>query len=241
MTDYPYARPGLLRQPCHYMYPPYGGADFLCAWAANRQRAMAALETGLAGVEPGAHVALPAACLGLLEALAGRQNDAACRILRLSAAAAAEAELPEAELPKAGTEVTLAPLLRGLLLRAARGQTSGGDALWLARLARKFEVAKRLFPAYEPHPLHGLGKPLDPDAGNRDIQLHALLAAALGLCGGPEPDLVRLNAQLKLNDVLCSEVSALPSQPEAGALALLSLRAEAWRVTALSPEGAPWR
>ena len=240
MTDYPYARPDLLRQPCHYMYPPYGGAEFLCAWAANRQRAMATLETGLAVVEPGADLALPAACLTLLEALAGPQDDAACRILRLSEAAA-EAELPEAALAKAGTEVALAPLLRGLLLRAALGQTSGDDALWLARLARKFEVAKRLFPAYQPHPLHGLGKSLDPDAGNRDLLLFALLAAALGLCGGPGTDLIRLNAQLKLNDVLCSEVSALPGQPEAGALALLSLRAEARRVAALSPEGAPWR
>lgn len=240
MTDYPYARPGLLRQPCHYMYPPYGGADFLCAWAADRQRALAALKDGLAVVEPGADLALPAACLALLETLAGPQDDATCRILRLSEAAA-EAELPEAALPKAGTEVTLAPLLRGLLLRAALGQTNEADALWLARLARKFEVAKRLFPAYQPHPLHGLGKPLDPGAGNQDLLLFALLAAALGLCGGPDADLVRLNAQLKLNDVLCSEASALPGQPKAAALALLSLRAEAWRVAALSPEGAPWR
>ena len=240
MTDYPYARPGLLRQPCHYMYPPYGGAEFLCAWAANRQCAMAKLETGLAVVEPGADLALPGACLPLLEALAGRQDDAPCRTLRLSAAAA-EAAAPAPPLPKAGTEVALLPLLRGLLLRAALGQANAADALWLTRLARKFEVAKRLFPAYQPHPQHGLGKPLDPDAGNQDLLLFALLAAALGLCGGPDADLVRLNAQLKLNDVLCSEVSALPGQPEAGALALLSLRAEAWRVAALSPEGAPWR
>jgi len=238
MTDYPYARPGLLRQPCHYMYPPYGGADFLCAWAANRQRAMAVLEDGLAGVEPGPHLDLPAACLPLFEALAGPQDDAACRILRLSEAIA-EAAFSGSALPEAGGEVALLPLLRGLLLRASTGQANEADALWLARLARKFEVAKRLFPAYEPHPLHGLGKPQDPDAGNRDILLFALLAAALSLCSGPDTDLVRLNAQLKLNDVLCSEISALPDQ--AGALALLSLRAETWRVAQLSPEAAPWR
>lgn len=239
MSGYPYARPGLLEQPCHYMYPPYGGADFLCAWAADRQRAMAALADALAAVEPGPAQALPGACMRLLEALAGPHDDAASRMLRQSADPAAPERALALPAPEAGVE--LAPLMRGLLLRAAAGRTDAADALWLARLARKFEVAKRLFPAYAPHPLHGLGKPLDPDAGNRDIRLHALLAAALGLCNGPETDLVRLNAQLKLNDTLCSELPALSGQPEAGALALLSLRAEAWRVAGLSPEGAPWR
>jgi hypothetical protein len=251
MTDYPYARPGLLRQPCHYMYPPYGGADFLCAWATHRQRAMTALEDALAALRPSADLALPGACLVLLEALAGPQEDAAARILRQNAARWPEPGAPESgliapALPEAGAEVALAPLMRGLLLRAAASRTNaandanGADALWLARLARKFEVAKGLFPAYAPHPLHGLGKPLDPDAGNQDILLFALLAAALSLCGGPDTDLVRLNALLKLNDVLCSEISALPGQAEAAALALLSLRAEAWRVAGLSPEDAPW-
>lgn len=242
MTGYPYARPGLLRQPAHYMYPPYGGADFLCAWTADRQRAMSILENTLAALPPHADLALPGACLALLEALAGPQEDATSRILRQSAASVSETAAPASALPEPDAEVTLAPLVRGLLLRAASGQTNDtADALWLARLARKFEVAKRLFPAYEPHPLHGLGKPLDPDAGNQDIRLHALLAVALGLCNGPDTDLIRLNAQLKLNDALCSEISALPGQAEPAALALLSLRAEAWRVAQLSPEGAPWR
>lgn len=240
MTDYPYARPGLLLQPGHYMYPPYGGADFLCAWATDRQRAMTALENTLAALRPSADLALPGACLALLEAFAGPQEDAAARILRQSAALTLESGPAEPALPEAGTEVALAPLLRALLLRAASGQTDAADALWLARLARKFEVAKRLFPAYEPHPLHGLGTPLNPDAGNQDIRLHALLAAALGLCNGPDTDLIRLNAQLKLNDALCSEISALPGQTEPAALALLSLRAEAWRMARLSPEDAPW-
>ncbi|MGE4265193.1 MAG: hypothetical protein AB7E46_12060 [Desulfovibrio sp.] len=240
MTGYPYARPGLLEQPCHYMYPPYGGPDFLRAWATDRQRAMAALEDVLAAVTPGAGLALPGACLARLEALAGPQEGAASRILRQSAAAVRQAAAPAPALPEPDAEVALAPLVRGLLLRAASGLADDSDSLWLARLARKFEVAKRLFPAYQPHPRHGLGAPLDPDADNRDIRLHALLAAALGLCGGPDTDLVRLNAQLKLNDALCSELPALSGQPEAAGLALLSLRAEAWRVAGLSPEDAPW-
>lgn len=235
--NYPYASPGLLAEPCRYMYPPYGGADFLRAWARQRGQAMARLAlavaehstTDAAPLEP----TLAGQALALLESFAGRQAD----LDALRAALPAPKPASEAN----GAEVALAPLLRALLVRAASGENSAADAQWLPRLARKIEVAKRLFPAYAPHPLYGLGTPTDPDAGNRDIGLHALLAAVLGLCPGPRTELRLLNAQLKLNDTLCSELPALAARPENAALALLSLRAEVWRVNALSPEDAPWR
>ncbi|SNS11268.1 hypothetical protein SAMN04488503_2794 [Humidesulfovibrio mexicanus] len=232
--SYPYASPGLLAEPCRYMYPPYGGADFLCAWAEQRGRAMAEL-AGVAALPQ--ESPLPGLCLALLESFAGRQAD----LDALRAALPAPKPAPKPASEANGAEVALAPLLRALLVRAASGENSAADAQWLPRLARKIEVAKRLFPAYAPHPLYGLGTPTDPDAGNRDIGLHALLAAALGLCPGPDTELRLLNAQLKLNDTLCSELPALAARPENAALALLSLRAEVWRVNALSPEDAPWR
>lgn len=240
--SYPYASPGLLAEPCRYMYPPYRGADFLRAWAEQRGRAIAEL-AGVAAVPQ--ESPLPGLCLALLESFAGRQAD--LDALRAALGAALGAALPTPALPALpapeadGAGVALAPLLRALLVRAASGGDSAADALWLPRLARKIEVAKRLFPAYAAHPLHGLGAPLDPEAGNRDIGLHALLAAVLGLCPGPDTELRLLNAQLKLNDTLCSELPALAANPENAALALMSLRAEVWRVNALSPEDAPWR
>lgn len=236
--SYPYASPGLLAEPCRYMYPPYGGADFLRAWARQRGLAMAKL-AGVAAAP--LESPLAALCLALLESFAGRQAelDGLRAALRTHLPAPTSPPLPTPETD--GADVALAPLLRALLVRAASGENSEADALWLPRLARKIEVAKRLFPAYAPHPLHGLGAPLDPEAGNRDIGLHALLAAVLGLCPGPDTELRLLNAQLKLNDTLCSELAALAARPENAALALLSLRAEVWRVNALSPEDAPWR
>ncbi|WP_449243248.1 hypothetical protein [Desulfovibrio sp.] len=230
MTGYPYTGESLLARPCRYMYPPYGGTAFLAAWARDRRRCAEALSAVVVQAGPDPDLALPGACLAVLEPLAGEWVDRAAPVLRRCAAFAPASEAaPE----NAGNELRLEPLLRAALWRVARGAAGDAEAGLLRRLARKFEVAKLLHPVYGPDFRQGRG-PTD------DVGLYALLAAGLGLFARAGEDLVLLNALLKLCDLLCSETGPLSGRAEASALALLALRIEDWRVRRLFPEGAAW-
>lgn len=238
-VDYPYTRGSRLLEPCHYMYPPYGGLEFLDAWTQDRSRCAQALEKRLAACAPGPGLALPGAVLLACGTVVGEWEAPAALVLRRSAALLEPGPAPA---PAWGEAVRTAPLLRGLLRRCAARGVAPDDEAWLQGLARKFEVAKRLLPAYGP----GLRKPEaeaqahDPTAGiAAALDRCALLAACLGVCGGAGTDLRRLNALLKLNDLLCSELAGLSASAEASALALLALRAEARRVRGLLERDAP--
>lgn len=70
------------------------------------------------------------------------------------------------------------------------------DPLWLDRFVRRFEISKRLYPAYA----RGL---TGPDGPADDLDIYALFA--LALARGHAGHVARINALLKVCDILCSQ------------------------------------
>lgn len=135
----------------------------------------------------------------------------------------------EARLPAWGEPAQTAPLLEALFAGLLSTGAEGDLGLWLDALARRFEVGKRLHPAYD-----GRFRPLDKrDFGHTGLYVRA--AEALLLAAEAFDDSVYLNASLKIVDTLCSVRRTL-GQDQGARLAGLIAR-ERCLVEALRREG----
>jgi len=135
--NYPYAAENRLDVPHAYMYAPYGGQDFLAAYADDRRVRLARHLQGTDCQLPG----------GLKDALA-----AAARSLagprRLDTFSPADA-------------TPLKPLLAALLAVLATGDHAAAQP-WLVRVIQRFEVSKKLYAGYAPGFRKGEGEARDP-------------------------------------------------------------------------------
>lgn len=226
---YPYVQPEILRRRKPYAYSPHCGLAFLEAYLVQRERTLAActerLRAWLGRPSPrdqGAPLAawrdLGAEFEPLLAAdpvalfgceVAGRAGDAG----KLEAA-----DGPEG-FPRSGPVSTEA-LLRTLVRQAwgPGGADLGQPGDTLARLARRFEIARRL-----PVALTALGRRAGPDgdAPLNDILLALALLRVFRLRGR----LRLLNAALKVQDHLCAAAETL-LEGEGLALFAVALRLE---------------
>ena len=153
--NYPYAAENRLGVPHAYMYAPYGGQDFLAAYADDRRVRLARHLQGTDCPPPG----------GLKDALA-----AAARALagprRLDTFSPADA-------------TPLKPLLAALLGVLANGDHAAAQP-WLVRVIQRFEVSKKLYAGYAPGFRKGEGEARDPA---RYAELALCLALAHALSG----------------------------------------------------------
>ena len=153
--NYPYAAENRLDVPHAYMYAPYGGQDFLAAYADDRRVRLARHLQGTDGLPPG----------GLKDALA-----AAARAL-------ASTRRPDTFSPAEPTP--LQPLLAALLGVLASGDPAAAQP-WLVRVIQRFEVSKKLYAGYAPGFRKGEGEARDPA---RYAELALCLALAHALSG----------------------------------------------------------
>lgn len=153
--NYPYAAENRLDVPHAYMYAPYGGQDFLAAYADDRRVRLARHLQGTDCPPPG----------GLKDALA-----AAARALagprRLDTFSPADA-------------TPLKPLLAALLGVLANGDHAAAQP-WLVRVIQRFEVSKKLYAGYASGFRKGEGEARDPA---RYVELALCLALAHALSG----------------------------------------------------------
>jgi len=154
-VNYPYAAENRLDVPHAYMYAPYGGQDFLAAYADDRRVRLARHLQGTDCPPPG----------GLKDALA-----AAARALagprRLDTFSPADA-------------TPLKPLLAALLGVLANGDHAAAQP-WLVRVIQRFEVSKKLYAGYASGFRKGEGEARDPA---RYVELALCLALAHALSG----------------------------------------------------------
>lgn len=228
---YPYAQGDRLAQPCSYMYTPYQGPALPAAYLASRQASLETLGQALAQADPLSpeEAQLLARGLALWQQaypgqapppLLARLGGAAASLDLEAGAGAAAQDLAARGLEQA-QETGL--LLQGLLALAGLGPLPLAAADWLERLLGRFETSKRLYHAYQPGFRQGQG-------GHQELAPYAGLALALGWVNPKGQDLRRLNAALKLGDLLGSQAAPLAGQAEARARAWLAL---VWELTAV--------
>lgn len=185
---YRYADKHLWREPYHYMYTPFEGADFLRAYLLSRQKAASDLR---------------AKCERAAEQL--DENSPAMEIAKAIGAQAADpgGPLRKRELtvlsgkPGDSSWETSELLLDLWSRNLYREDATVVGQMWLDLLIKRFEVSKRLFISYTDSL-----RPGTKDSGRAENYL--LLAALLLLLNRISSNLRYINASLKLNDLLLS-------------------------------------
>jgi len=209
---YAYTRTDLLQgEPQHYMYAAFEGPDFLEAYVRDRQAVIERLRLGLMTLE-GDELAAQ-----LLAWRLGR---------RPVAGAGAPRRLPQPGQWPVRTVEALRPAVRAVL--AGADPAAGAIGAWTDALLRKFEIAKRLRSGYG----RGL-RALAMDTA--EPEAYALLAFLIAAGDRGAVGLRRLNALLKLDDLLASaDLKAAP--PRARMAALLAMERELALVRALAAD-----
>lgn len=202
--SYPYTALNRLDEPHHYMYTPFGGADFLRAY--RQDRAAVLRRIALAAAGDAAFEAPVLACLKRLGWDGAQLGQATSQPVPPPTGSDPAADL--ARFSVAGP-VDTSRLLEALL--AAQLSVAGSEQVkaWLDRLVQRFEVTKKLYAAYPPGFRKGEG-------AHTSVRLYWLLALSLTLAYARTRSLKYLNTLLKVNDLLAS----LPSHMFAGHLSV---------------------
>lgn len=209
--NYAYTEVNRLEQPHAYMYAPYGGADFLRAYAADRQARLRALAP--APLPAGADAERLRRAQTRLAGLLADAARAGCpELAEFAAPAVTDAGEPPAALAGFATERSVATpaLLESLLEAWLAGTEPEAAKLWLDRLVQRFEVSKKLFQCYPPGFRKGEGS-------STELRNYWLLALCLLLAQQRSGSPKYLSTLLKLVDLLLSLPPALLAAADAAA------------------------
>ncbi|MGE4293543.1 MAG: hypothetical protein AB7E32_15205 [Desulfovibrio sp.] len=219
MSDlYPYVDGDLFRVPQHYMYSKYHGQIFLSEYMGLRAGVSRGLEERLAGVSFNEFLDPDLVC-----ALASFEGALPTSVaLSIGGKCEKPLELECADVlafrPEGEKSFATPPLLRALCLAQVADAGEPDDRwFWLQYFAKRFEVSKKIYPAYRP-----LAKPATEDFSA--LRLYGLASAAIAHAAS-SGNLKMLNAALKLNDLLCSKAEEL-TLPDEMLFTLAALRLE---------------
>lgn len=183
--EYIYTEENRLEEPHHYMYTEYGGRDFLLAY--NQQREQYLLNTRNDSFQ------------AVLEDWL-RQNSTSDISFTESITEAWEIKKPAITVesliiqPNFATVEVLKVMIYEMCVMRRYSQI---HYQVISKWIKKFEVFKKVFTQYTPA-FRKVG------ANYEDIGMYAYLSLACGIYGLQVNNLKFLNAQLKLNDLLCS-------------------------------------
>lgn len=198
---YRYSACNLLQEPNSYMYPPFEGGQFLNEYFSSRYEKLACLDFESEVSSSALVLAAGVIIEDWVKANAspGTLNNWG-RYYPLSATVLVDPEqVPYSEYFSLGGAKALAtlPLLQAVVTEQLHGSlTKAGDEIW-RKVVQRFEVTKRLYEFYDPDLKKGHG-------GHTDLRAYALLSLSCALHYAATGSLVALNAQIKLNDILCS-------------------------------------
>ncbi len=190
---YVFAERDLFKEPNTYMYPPYGGRDFLLAWSEQRLRALAEIESrcSVSGVRAEAGKELEhlwrTAAMPAFEEIMARIDGAS----DAKSAVGGEGE----SLPPASSAI-----LEMLWAHPARSLSGAGEECALAMI-RRFEISKKL-PEVAVFP----NLALKNRAPLLSAAPYALFSGILAYRQFGKFSSAELNCLLKVNDLVTSQL-----------------------------------
>lgn len=185
--EYTFTDRDLFKEPNTYMYPPYGGRDFLLAWSEQRLRAVADMDSHCSASGAGKE----------LERLRGSADMSVFRAILTGIAGTNNAD--EANAPYSSDTTAL---LEELWARPVRSLSGEGAECVLAMI-RRFEVSKK-FPETAVFPAFSMknGAPL------LSVAPYALFSGILAYRQSERFSPAELNCLLKVNDLATSRFTA---------------------------------
>jgi hypothetical protein len=191
--SYQYTQLNRLEEPHNYMYTPFGGVDFLCAYREDREAALQRIVGAAGGDE-----AYESPVLALLSSYGWHGGHLSSSVPAV-AVSITDGRTTAIDLSSFSitAQVDTNDLLEALLSAQMGEQQDELVKSWLDRLVQRFEVTKKLYVAYLPGFRKGEG-------ANNSVLLYWRLALSLALFYARTKSPKYLNTLLKVNDLLAS-------------------------------------